>query len=75
MKKGLVGLAKYSILVLAFAAIISFAALNMGGVSAVHTSTVAISPKWVDTGTEYTFTVTVTHDTGPDNIREVRIYN
>ncbi len=44
-------------------------------VLAQHTSSVEITPTWVDPGVEYDFTVGVEHSTGSDPIREVRIYN
>jgi len=73
-KKGMSGAVKGAMIFLTLAFVIASVSYIIPAL-AVHNSIVTIDPLYVDAGTEYTFTDTVLHDTGPDDIREVRIYN
>ncbi|MEM7816261.1 MAG: hypothetical protein QXN71_04020, partial [Candidatus Aenigmatarchaeota archaeon] len=76
MKNGLVGLAKYSVLILSLVAIASFAVLNLGAVSAEHTATITITPDVANCDQlGNTFTVNVKNNEGSGNpILQVEIY-
>jgi hypothetical protein len=77
MHKGLVGFAKYSLLVSILAAVVFGLALNTGVVSADHTATVTIDPNIANCDESgFTFTVNVKNDgSSIDDIFEVRIYD